>query len=614
MRFQNFFVLTVEHSFDAKSFLKNAPPSPGVYQMFDENHVLLYVGKAKNLKKRLASYFQKKLNSPRIALMVSQIARIQLNRTATEKEALLLENTLIKTQNPRYNILFRDDKSYPYIALSKEDFPRMSFFRGTPRHNADYFGPFPCSSAVQRSMALLEKIFKLRTCENSVFRFRTRACLLFQIKRCSGACTGEISQKAYQEDVAMARLFLSGKNKEVLLKLKEAMLAASQNLAFESALRYKNQIETLNALMEKQNIHTKTRFPVDIINIFIENGSAVLSLAMVRGGQYLGSRAFFPKTQKNISPEDAVEILESFLSLYYTRQEAPHSLIVGEELLDEETKSFLFNEFHTRCKTAQNPKEKSWLKLNEENAKQEWVSANHTQQNAKKRHRALEERLNQTFNRVECFDISHTFGENAVASVVVYENFQMNHAQYRQINIENITPGDDYAAMHQALLKRYKSALKNEGVLPDVIFIDGGMGQLQKAHESLTELGLGHLFLMGIAKGVERKAGLEELCFLDGKRLRLEKTDPALHLIQEIRDESHRFALTRHQQKRAKARKASVLENIEGVGGARRKILLTQFGSLENLKKAKLQEIQKTPKIPPRVAENIFAALHQNET
>lgn len=601
----------MEKRFDAHLFLKNAPEKPGVYRMWDKNHNLLYVGKAKNLKKRLASYFQKNTKSARIALMVSQIAHIDLSITHTEKEALLLESNLIKTQNPRYNIIFRDDKSYPYIALSREDYPRLLFFRGKPNKNADYFGPFPNANAVRESMAALEKIFKLRTCENSVFRFRTRPCLLFQIKRCSGACTGEIAQNAYFEDVQMARLFLSGKSAQVLQNLKNAMAAAAQNLAFESAMRYRDQINALNALLEKQAIATKTRHPIDIVGIAIADGKTCASVAFVRDGQYLGERAFFPQNDKNLDESDIPNILEAFLSDFYSHHESPKTLILKENL-SEEAAEFLISSFGCSIKTPKNRLEKAWVDLCAQNALETLMRQQTTQNNAAMRHKQLEEILKMDIARVECFDISHTQGEKTVASCVVYQDFAMRHKDYRQFNIENITPGDDYAAMNQALSRRYASVLKNGGVLPSLILIDGGLGQVKKAQKALEEIGLSGLPLLGVAKGVERKAGLEELILLTENvvhRFRLPPENWALHLIQEIRDESHRFAITRHRARRAKSRKRSILDDIAGIGTKRRKALIAHFGSVSALKNATLKEILSIPKMPKKLAEEIVAAF-----
>ena len=601
-------------SFDSQAFLKNAPEKPGVYRMLDSAQNLLYVGKAKNLKKRLQSYFQKNLKSPRIALMVKQIAAIDLSITHTEKEALLLESNLIKTQNPRYNIIFRDDKSYPYIALSREDYPRLLFFRGKPNKNADYFGPFPNANAVRESMAALEKIFKLRTCENSVFRFRTRPCLLFQIKRCSGACTGEIAQNAYAEDVQMARLFLSGKSAQALQNLKTAMAAAAQNLAFESAMRYRDQIAALNALREKQSMQTQSRAAQDVVGVAILNGRACVNVAFVRDGQYLGERAFAPQNDKNLCESDISAILEAFLSDFYSHHESPKTLILKEKLSDE-TLAILSASFGFSIKSPKSRVEKAWVDLCAQNALETLIRQSKTQTSAEARHQQLEATLQMPIARVECFDISHLRGEGTVASCVVYQDFAMRHKDYRQFNIENITPGDDYAAMNQALSRRYASVLKNGGVLPSLILIDGGLGQVKKAKEALAEIGLSGLPLLGVAKGVERKAGLEELILLTEdsvNRFRLPPEDLALHLIQEIRDESHRFAITRHRARRAKTRKRSVLDDIAGIGAQRRKALIAHFGSISALKNASLEDIQAIPKMPKKLAEEIFAAFHKD--
>ncbi|MDR0775929.1 MAG: excinuclease ABC subunit UvrC [Azonexus sp.] len=607
--------------FDAKSFLATLTELPGVYRMLGADGGVLYVGKAKNLKKRVASYFRENLSSLRIAHMVSQIAAIETTATRTEAEALLLENNLIKSLAPRYNILFRDDKSYPYIVLSRGPYPRLGFFRGNPDRKADYYGPYPSGWAVRDSIQLLQKMFRLRTCEDTVFANRSRPCLLYQIKRCSGPCVDLIAAEDYAADVQMAAMFLAGKQQEVTRRLNQAMEAASARLAFELAAIYRDQIQSLHQVQEKQFVSSNKGEDVDIVVALKEGGQLCVNLAMVRGGRHLGDRPLFPS---NAGESTAADAIAAFIRQHYTVHPAPARLLVSPLPKEEEEADGAATLAAELAALAGRPvpiqegrtlTQKAWVEMALQNARLAILARNQATAQQEQRLAALQEALQlaEPIARIECFDISHTMGEKAVASCVVYDGSRMKKSDYRRFNIRDITPGDDYAAMRQAVTRRYDGVANGEGVAPDLILIDGGKGQVAAAWAALADLGLSHLNMIGVAKGEERKPGLESLIFpeADGRPpLNLPSDHPALHLIQEVRDEAHRFAITGHRAQRGKARKTSTLESLPGVGPARRKALVARFGGIAGVLAASVEQLAEVPGISRDMAEKIHSALH----
>ena len=601
--------------FDAKAFLATLTDLPGVYRMLDTGGNVLYVGKAKNLKKRVASYFRENLASPRIAHMVSQIAAIETTATRTEAEALLLENNLIKSLAPRYNILFRDDKSYPYIVLSKNKFPRLGFFRGNPDRKADYFGPYPSSWAVRDSIHLLQKMFRLRTCEDTVFSNRSRPCLLYQIKRCSGPCVGLVSPDDYAADVQLAAMFLNGKQQEVTRRLNKAMEEASARLAFEQAAIFRDQIQSLHQVQEKQFVSSSKGEDIDILVAIREAGQLCVNLAMVRGGRHLGDRPFFPT---NAGDSDSAEACAAFIRQHYAVHPAPtrilaHPLPAEDEQGEAEATLAELAGRPVPMQEARGLTHKAWINMALQNARLAVLARNQATAQQEQRLAALQDALQlaEPILRIECFDISHTMGEATVASCVVYEGNRMKKSDYRRFNIRDIQPGDDYAAMRQAVTRRYDSLATGEGTAPDLILIDGGKGQVASAFAALADLGLTQLPMIGVAKGEERKPGLETLIFPEGREsLQLPPEHPALHLIQEVRDEAHRFAITGHRARRAKTRKTSTLESLPGIGPARRKALVARFGGLPGVLSASPEQLAEVPGISQELAETIYSALH----
>lgn len=601
--------------FDAKAFLASLTELPGVYRMLDASGNVLYVGKAKNLKKRVSSYFRENLASPRIAHMVSQIAAVETTATRTEAEALLLENNLIKSLAPRYNILFRDDKSYPYIVVTKGKYPRLGFYRGSPDRKADYFGPYPSSWAVRDSIQLLQKMFRLRTCEDSVFANRSRPCLLYQIKRCSGPCVGLVAPDDYAADVQLATMFLLGKQQEVTKRLTQSMEEAAGRLAFEQAAIYRDQIQSLHQVQEKQYVSSSKGEDVDIVVALKEAGQLCVNLAMVRGGRHLGDRPLFPS---NVGESTAADAVAAFIRQHYAVHPAPARLLVfplPSEEEGSETESTL-SELAGRSvpiQEARSVTQKAWVEMAVQNGRLAILARNQATAQQEQRLAALQEALQlaEPIVRIECFDISHTMGEAAVASCVVYQGNGMKKSDYRRFNIRDIQPGDDYAAMRQAVTRRYDSIAAGEGTAPDLILIDGGKGQVSSAYSALADLGLAQLPMLGVAKGLERKPGLETLIFPNEREpLQLPPEHPALHLIQEIRDEAHRFAITGHRAQRGKARKTSTLESLPGIGPARRKALVSRFGGLAGVLEASLEQLTEVPGISREMAEKIYSALH----
>ena len=575
---------------------------------------VIYVGKAIDLRKRVSSYFQKNGLGPRTQLMVSQITGIETTVTRSEAEALLLENNLIKALTPRYNILFRDDKSYPYVVLTGHRFPRLGFYRGALDKKHQYFGPFPNAGMVRESIQLLQKVFRLRTCEDSVFSNRTRPCLLYQIKRCSGPCVDLITLEAYREDAINAELFLQGKQTEVLESIATKMQEAASAQKYELAAVFRDQIQSLRKIREKQFVDSGTALDADVIACVAESsdgGRICVNLAMIRGGRHLGDKSFFPLNAEGYDPPAAVE---AFLAQHYLNRSVPHLVIVGEKIQRETLQILLEEQSGHKIVINANPigDRRMWLDMATENARLALEQMLSRQASQEERLQALQQALDMTgLGRIECFDISHTLGEATIASCVVYDNFSMRSSEYRRYNITGITPGDDYAAMRNVLSRRYHKIAEGEGRLPDLILVDGGKGQVSAAREVLIELGLNDANLLGVAKGEERKPGLEQLIFPAAEKpLQLPKDHPGLHLIQQIRDEAHRFAIYGHRAKLGKSRTTSSLEQIDGIGAKRRQCLLARFGGLKGVLTASIEELQQAEGISRALAEKIYKELH----
>jgi excinuclease ABC subunit C len=602
------------------------PRLPGVYRYFDANDKVLYVGKARDLKQRVSSYFQKTSASTRTALMVERIARMETTVTRTEAEALILENNLIKALQPRFNILFRDDKTYPYLKITGENYPRMVYYRGAVDRKNQYFGPFPNVWAVRESMQILQRVFRLRTCEDSVFANRTRPCLLHQIHRCSAPCVDLISREAYLVEVENAARFLRGQQSEVMQALEKKMHAFAAELEFEQAAEVRNQITALSQVLQQQSMETTGDADIDILALLVQGGRACVNLAMVRGGRHLGDRAWFPAHLADgitaaMAATDGtveVEVLKAFLAQHYIGKSIPSTLILNIEFDEPALIVALTEQCGHRINLTFQPQgqRRVWLDMAQKGAEFALERLLSEQGSQRTRTQALIDALGieienlDTF-RVECFDVSHTQGEATQASCVVYQHHAMQNREYRRYNINDITPGDDYAAMRQVLTRRYDRVANGEGVMPDIVLVDGGKGQVSIARQVFEELGLDTSLIVGVAKGEGRKVGLETLVHADGQaEQELGKDSAALMLVAHIRDEAHRFAITGMRAKRAKTRQASRLEEIEGIGAKRRQKLLARFGSLHGVADASVEDLASVEGISRQMAEAIYKQLH----
>ena len=617
------------------------PALPGVYRYFDAEGGVLYVGKARNLKKRVSNYFQKSHGGTRIGHMVTKIARMETTVVRSEAEALLLENNLIKTLHPRFNILFRDDKSYPYLKLANHEFARIAYYRGAIEKKHKYFGPYPSAWAVKESILLLQKVFKLRTCEDTVFNNRSRPCLLYQIKRCSAPCVGHITPEAYALDVANAEKFLQGETQAILTGLEQQMLVHADKLEFEQAAELRNQMSALSKVLHQQSMEIGGDKDVDILAVKVQGGKACVNLAMVRGGRHLGDRPYFPTHIENavdvaeldaeIDAEETLAIkakslealvLEAFIAQHYIDVPVPPMLVCSEPV-DKELIAALIAQSGVKFAAIHQPREQRriWLDMAMKNAGLQLARLLAEQGSQQARTRALAEAMDLSLDdlaslRIECFDISHTAGEATQASCVVFHEHKMQSAEYRRYNIEGITPGDDYAAMRQVLTRRYsklaEAVKNNDARLPDLVLVDGGKGQVSMAREVFTELGLDLGLIAGVEKGEGRKVGLEELVFADGRdKIYLGRDSAALMLIAQIRDEAHRFAITGMRAKRASVRTgASKLEDIEGIGPKKRASLLQRFGGIRAIASASVEDIATVDGISKELAQEIYRALH----
>ncbi len=604
------------------TLVKDLPNLPGVYRYFDKNDKVLYVGKARNLKKRVSSYFQKTAQSPRIKIMVEQIARLETTITRSEAEALILENNLIKSLQPRYNILFRDDKSYPYLKITGHKFARIVYYRGAIDKESQYFGPFPSAWAVRDSIEILQKVFQLRTCEDSVFSKRTRPCLLHQIKRCSAPCVKYISHVDYQKDVDNAAKFLRGEQNSVLKELEESMQSYAEKLEFEEAAIIRNKIGALSQILHQQSMESGKNTDVDIIVVLVKEKKVCVNLAMVRGGRHLGDRVLFPSNYQEALEEDQetieVQVLKAFLAQHYIDKFIPTTLILSVEFDEPALIKALMNQCGHNIHLVFQPQgiRRQWLEMAKKGAEMALGQVLHQQGIQLQREKDLLEQVDIDISdsntvRIEAFDISHTQGESVVASCVVYEHHTMQNKEYRRYNITNINSGDDYAAMRQVLMRRYEKFVGSEKRMPDIVLIDGGKGQVEIAKQVFSELGHNISLIVGVAKGEARKVGFEKLVFADGRETKeLGKDSAALMLLAQIRDEAHRFAITGMRVKRDKKRQASRLDEIPGIGDKRRQKLLARFGSLKGVVAASVEDLMSIQGISRKLAQQIYNQLH----
>lgn len=597
--------------FDGKEYAAGLSTAPGVYRMYAADDSLLYVGKAGALRKRVASYFSNTPKSPRTYAMLAQVARMDVTVTRTEGEALLLENQLIKSLMPRFNVSLRDDKSYPYVLLTTEQWPRIAMHRGPRAVPGRYFGPYPGVGAVRDTLNLMQKLFKIRNCEDSVFRNRTRPCLQHQIGRCSAPCVGLVQVPDYADSVRRAALFLDGRSDELTAELGSAMEAASARLDFEQAARLRDLIGSLRSMQSRQYVDGRAA-DLDVLACAMQGTGACVLLLAFRDGRNLGTRSFFPKTN---GEDSAAEVLSAFVSQYYAEQTPPQEIVLDREIPDAaliETALSAAAERKVQLKWNVRGERAGYLQLATRNAEITLASELSSRNAQQVRNEALRDLLglSEPAKRVECFDISHTMGEATVASCVVFDANGPVRSQYRRYNITGIEPGDDYAAMRQAIERRFRRAVEEGGVLPEVLLIDGGAGQLTQARSALAELGVDSVTLVGVAKGEERRAGHETLILADGREVRPGAASPALQLVQQVRDEAHRFAITGHRGKRQKARMTSKLEDIAGIGPRRRASLLKHFGGIVGLKAAGIDEIARVDGINAALAERIYANLH----
>ena len=602
-------------SFDSKIFLQNVGTASGIYQMFDDAQLLLYVGKAKNLNKRLTSYFRTSGLPIKTEAMMKKVVDIQVTVTHTENEALILESNLIKKHKPRYNILLRDSKSYPFIHIdSSHEFPRLSFYRGDRSHAGKYFGPYPGASAVRDTLSLLQKVLPVRQCDDVFFSNRSRPCLQHQIKRCSAPCVGLISKDAYKKDIDLAALFLQGKDESLSKLLLKSMESAASNHSYEEAAGWRDRINALRRVQSHQSI-TSGHSDIDIITAASLHGKACVEVTFIRGGRHSGSNGHFPSSGLDFTES---EILSAFISQYYHNRSAPKQIIVGTKLeAGDQLEDWLSKQSGHKIVIAHAVRgsRRDWLGMAQLNVTERLIRHTSESKSVEQRLKALSEAfaLEETLKRIECFDISHTQGEQTVASCVVFTEEGVSKSDYRRYNIKGITPGDDYAAMRQAITRRYKRVIKEEGKLPDLLLIDGGKGQLSSAVAVMQELQINQVLLVGVAKGEGRKPGLETL-FIEGQSMgiKLAANSPAMHLVQQIRDEAHRFAITGHRARRGKAQTQSILQEIQGVGAKRRSALLKYFGGLQGIKQAGVRDLNKVTGINNELAEKIYRYLKNN--
>lgn len=600
--------------FDSAAFIKGLTQRAGVYRMLDDTDSIIYIGKAKNLKKRVSSYFRKTGLASKTRVMAAQIANIETTVTHTENEALILENNLIKEFMPRYNILLRDDKSYPYLFISDHQFPRLSLHRGTKRKKGRYFGPYPSANAVRESLSLLQKLFPVRQCDESYYQNRSRPCLQYQIKRCTAPCVGLVSEEYYAEDIRHTVLFLEGKNQQVIDTLTRQMEVASQGLDFELAAGSRDKIASLRRVQERQYVSSE-QGDLDVLAAIVRDGMAIVEVCFIRGGRNLGTKSYFPKGSADSMPE---ALLAAFIPQYYLGKDIPNTVLLSHSaedmgLIEAVLKSESQHSVKLRC--PQRGASVRWMKMALTNAEISLNKRLGSRSNLLQRFEMLQQvlELDEMPKRLECFDISHTGGEKTVASCVVFGLEGAIKADYRKFNIEGITGGDDYAAMNQALTRRFTRLQKGEGRRPDLLLIDGGKGQMTEAKAVMAELQL-DIDILAIAKGAERRPG-EETLFLVGRAGEVELPDdsPALHLVQQVRDEAHRFAITGHRQSRAKVRRTSSLEGVDGMGPKRRQKLLQQFGGLQEIKRAGVEDLARVNGISKALAQKIYDIFHNEK-